>query len=133
MIEYYPQIKYIHILLAMFSGTFFAIRGLGALARAQWPQQSAVKMLSYAIDISLLAAALLLLSIVPWTMFSNGWLLMKLALLVVYVVLGVYALRRAQRLRTRALCYGSALLVFIWMATIARAHHPLGWLARFVT
>lgn len=128
MIEFYPQIKYAHILLAMLSGTLFAVRGLGALTNAEWHQHKGVKRLSYAIDICLLSAALMLLGMVPWTMFSNGWLLMKLALLVAYVVLGVCALRLARNPRTRVICFVAALAAFIWMYTIARAHHPSGWL-----
>ena len=38
MIEFYPQIKYVHILLAMLSGTLFAVRGGFALAGDTWSQ-----------------------------------------------------------------------------------------------
>jgi uncharacterized membrane protein SirB2 len=132
MDEFYPQIKYAHILLAMLSGTFFSIRGLAALLDAEWQKRKPVKFLSYAIDIALLTAALMLLTIVPWSMFGNGWLLMKLFLLVVYVTLGVYTLRAARSRRVRAICYLCALAIFVWMITIARAHHPLGWLAPLI-
>ena len=46
-----------------------------------------------------------------------------------YVVLGVFAMRPARTRRTRAICYVAALLAFVGMYGIARAHHPLGWLA----
>ena len=92
MIEFYPQIKYVHILLAMLSGTLFAVRGGFALAGMRWPQALPVKWLSYTIDTCLLTAALMLLTILPWAMFANGWLLVKIVLIVVYVVLGVMAI-----------------------------------------
>ena len=85
-----------------------------------------MKWTSYAIDTALLTAALMLLTILPWAMFANGWLLLKVTLVVVYVVLGVFALRRGRTRRTRALCYVAALLVFGSIYSIARAHHPLG-------
>ena len=129
MIEFYPQIKYVHILLAMLSGTLFAVRGGFALAGMRGPQALPVKWLSYTIDTCLLTAALMLLTILPWAMFANGWLLAKITLLVVYVVLGVFAMRPARTRRTRAICYVAALLAFVGMYGIARAHHPLGWLA----
>ncbi|MBP6798292.1 MAG: SirB2 family protein, partial [Luteimonas sp.] len=66
------------------------------------------------------------LTILPGALYANGWLAMKLALLVVYVVLGVFALRRGRTRRARALCYVAALLVFAQMYFIARTHHPLG-------
>jgi len=62
-------------------------------------------------------------------MFANGWLTVKVSLLVVYVVPGTLALKRARRLRARTWCFIGALLVYAGMPGIARTHHPLGWLA----
>ncbi len=126
MIEFYPQIKQVHVFLALLSGALFAVRGAFALAGARWPQALPVKWLSYAVDTSLLTAALMLLTILPWAMFANGWLLAKVTLIVAYVVLGVFAMRPARTRRTRAICYAAALLVFATIYGIARAHHPLG-------
>ncbi|HTL14542.1 MAG TPA: SirB2 family protein [Thermomonas sp.] len=132
MIEFYPQIKLFHMTVAILSGSLFALRGGFALAGARWPRSLPVKWLSYAIDTALLTAALMLLTILPWAMFGNGWLLAKLALLVAYIVLGVLALRPQRSLRGRAVCYAAALLAFAAIYGIARAHHPLGWLARWL-
>ncbi|GHB97663.1 SirB2 family protein [Thermomonas carbonis] len=132
MIEFYPQIKQFHIALALLSGSLFALRGGFALGGARWPQALPVKWLSYAIDTALLTAALMLLTILPWAMFANGWLLAKIALLVAYVVLGVLAMRPGRTQRGRATCYVAALLVFASVYAIARAHHPLGALARWL-
>jgi uncharacterized membrane protein SirB2 len=133
MLEFYPQIKQAHVMLALLSGTVFSVRGIAALMNGEWQQRRPVKLLSYAIDIALLTAALILLTLLPWTMFGNGWLVMKLILLVVYVTLGVYTLRLARNPRLRAICYVLALLVFGWMVTIARAHHPLGLFRAFMS
>ena len=62
-------------------------------------------------------------------MFANGWLLAKIALLFAYVVLGVLALRPQRPRRVRALYFAAALATFALMYGIARAHHPLAWLA----
>ncbi len=126
MIEFYPQIKQFHIFVALLSGSIFALRGAFALAGARWPLAAAVKWLSYAVDTALLTAALMLLTILPWAMFGNGWLLAKLGLVAVYVVLGTFAMRRGRTRRARAVCYVLALLVFGTVYGIARAHHPLG-------
>lgn len=128
MIEFYPQIKQFHIVIALLSGAIFAVRGAFVLGGARWPQALPVKWLSYAVDTALLTAAMMLLTILPWAMFGNGWLLTKLVLIVVYVALGVFALRRGRTRRVRALCYVLALLVFGAIYGIARAHHPLGFL-----
>lgn len=127
MIEFYPQIKQFHILLALLSGSLFALRGGFALAGARWPHALPVKWLSYTVDTALLTAALMLVTILPGAMFANGWLWMKLGLLATYVVLGVFALRRARTWRGRALAYTAALLTFFAIYSIARAHHPFGF------
>lgn len=129
MIEFYPQIKQFHIFIAMLSGTLFALRGAFVLAGARWPQALPVKWLSYAVDTSLLTAALMLLTILPWAMFANGWLLVKIVLIVVYVVLGVMAMRPQRNRRSRAICYVLALLTFVAIYVTARTHNPLGALA----
>lgn len=128
MIEFYPQIKQFHIFVALLSGSLFAVRGGFALAGAHWPRALPVKWLSYAIDTALLTAAMMLLTILPWAMFANGWLLAKICLIVVYVVLGVLAMRPQRTTRDRALYYAAALLAFASIYGIARAHHPLAWL-----
>ena len=128
LIAFYPQILFVHVLAITLSGSLFALRGLGVLAGARWPQAVVVRYLTYGIDTVLLTAALMLLTLLPAAMFANHWLSVKLALVVVYVLLGVFALRRGRTPRLRAICYFAALLVFITIIGIARAHQPLGWL-----
>src|SRR5690606_13771427 len=112
MIEFYPQIKMVHIFLALGSGAIFALRGAGVLANMRWPHWLVVRWISYAVDTSLLTAALMLLTILPGAMFSNGWLTAKLVLLVVYIVLGVFAIKRARTRAAKAVCYVAALATF---------------------
>jgi uncharacterized membrane protein SirB2 len=128
MIEFYPQIRFVHILAISMSGSLFALRGLGMLAGARWPQAFVVRYLSYTIDTVLLTAALMLVAILPAAMFANHWLTVKLVLVAAYVVLGVFALRRGRSRAIRTTCYVAALLVFATIVGIARMHHPLGWL-----
>ena len=128
MIEFYPQIKYVHLLMVILSGALFALRGIGVLAGARWPQALPLRWTSYAIDTTLLTAAMMLLTILPWAMFGNGWLGTKLVLLVMYVVLGSLALKRARNRRARAWFFAAAILVYLAIIGIAVAHHPLGWL-----
>ena len=129
MLEFYPQIKAVHILCVLLSGALFALRGTLVLAgrngAAQW---APVRYLSYSIDTTLLTAALMLLTILPGALFANGWLTTKMVLLVVYVVLATLALKRANNRRARAICFALALGTYFFMLGVARMHHPLGWL-----
>lgn len=127
MIEFYPQIKWVHIAAVLASGSLFLLRGLLLqVGQNRVAMATSVRYLSYSIDTVLLTAAMMLLTILPRAMFANGWLMAKVVLLVVYVVLGTFALKRARAPRVRLACYLLALLVFGFMLTIARGHHPLG-------
>ena len=128
MLAFYAQIKAFHIVVALLSGSLFALRGTFALAGARWPNAAPVRWTSYAIDTALLTAALMLLTILPGAMFANGWLYVKLGFLVAYVVLGVMALRRARTRRGRVLCFVGALLAFACIYATARSHDPAGFL-----
>ena len=126
MIEFYPQIKLVHVAAVLLSGGLFLLRGITVIGGARWGMSAPARFLSYGIDIVLLSAALMLVAILPPAMFANGWLWAKLTLLVAYIALGSLALRRARSTRARLACFIAALVAFIAMYTIARAHHPLG-------
>lgn len=127
MIEFYPQIKFVHMTAVHVSGSLFLLRGALVLAgKHGWALAPPLRYLSYAVDTTLLTAALMLVSILPGALFANGWLTAKLALLVPYIVLGSFALRRARTPRGRLVAYALALAAFGLMYSIARAHDPLG-------
>ena len=131
LLAFYPQIKWVHVAAVCSSGTLFLLRGLLVQARRPaWAMAAPVRYLSYTVDTILLTAALMLLTILPHAMFANGWLTIKLVLVVVYVLLGSFALKRGRTPRVRLACYVAALLVFATIVGIALAHHPLGWLLR---
>ena len=131
MIDFYAQIKWVHIAAVICSGVIFLLRGLLVqLGNSPIAMAAPVRYLSYSVDTVLLTAALMLLTILPGAIFANGWLTAKIVLLFVYVGLGTFALKRGRTPRTRAICYVAALMVYLTMIGIALAHHPLGWLTR---
>ena len=129
MIEFYPQIRAVHISAVLASGTLFALRGAGVLRGMRWPLAAPLRYLSYSIDTTLLTAALMLVAMLPAAVFANHWLTVKLGLLVLYVVLGSFALKRGRSAGVRAICFAAAVAVYIFMFGVARTHQPFGWLA----
>jgi uncharacterized membrane protein SirB2 len=121
----------VHIAAVIASGLLFALRGAGVLANARWPMFAPLRYLTYTIDTVLLTAALMLATILHQYPFVHAWLTVKVLLLVLYIVLGSFALKRARTPASRAACFGAALLVYLFIASVARAHHPFGVLARF--
>ncbi len=129
MLEFYPQIKLVHLTAVLLSGGVFALRGMTVLSgRQAWAMAAPVRYLSYVIDTVLLTAALMLVSMLPSALFANGWLAAKLVLLVLYIVLGSFALKRASRPRAKAILFVLAIATYAAMISIARAHHPWGGL-----
>jgi uncharacterized membrane protein SirB2 len=126
LIEFYPHIKWVHVAAVIVSGSLFALRGAGAMANARWPMWAPLRYLTYTVDTVLLTAALMLATLLHQYPFVHGWLTAKVLLLVLYIVLGTFALKRARTPRARAWSYVSALFVFLLIVSIARAHHPLG-------
>jgi uncharacterized membrane protein SirB2 len=131
MIEFYPQIRQAHILAVSLSGGLFALRGLGIVAGQSWPRHALLRYGSYTIDTVLLTAALMLLTILPGAMFANHWLSVKLCFVVAYIALGIAMMRSRGGRIARAGFYAAALLAYATAFGIARAHHPLGWFARW--
>ena len=126
MLEYYPDIRLLHIAAVLVSGSLFLVRGAAVQAGGQWAMAAPARYLSYGVDTVLLTAALMLLAVLPSAVYANGWLTTKIALLVTYILLGTFALKRGRTARVRLTCFVAALLVYLCMFAIARAHHPLG-------
>jgi uncharacterized membrane protein SirB2 len=121
--ELYAHVKLAHMVLVASSGMLFALRGAAVLAGHAWPMRTPLRLASVVIDTGLLAAGALLWSLLSLHPLRDAWLGTKLLLLVLYVVLGTLALKRA-----RAPAYAAATACFLFMVSVAVAHHPLGML-----
>ena len=126
LIELYPTLKTAHVLLAAGSVALFAARGVGTLMQAQWPMQPAARRFSVGIDIALLTAGGTLWWLLSLRPDRDAWLGVKLALIVVYIVFGSLALKRARHRSGRALAFTAALACIAMAAVVARTHDPLG-------
>ncbi len=124
--SWYPEIKHIHIALVAVSGLLFAARGAAVLTGQDWATRRPWRWLSYGIDTLLLSAGVTLWVILSLSPVQSPWLGTKLTLLVLYIVLGSLALKRAPTPAIRRLSFAAALCVYLFMASVAVAHHPQG-------
>ena len=129
MIELYAQIKLVHVAAVISSGLLFASRGAAQLAGVRWTMAAPLRFLSYFVDTVLLTAALMLVTVLHQYPFVNAWLTVKILLLTLYVALGSFALKRGRSRATRLTCYMTALALYLFIASVARAHDPLGFFA----
>jgi uncharacterized membrane protein SirB2 len=129
MSEFYPQIKFLHIACVVCSGMLFTARGALMWTESRWTNDVILRRLSYAIDTVLLGSAVSLVGILRQFPFVSPWLTAKILLLVVYVPLGIFALRRARTRLARRGCFVAALSVYAFIISVAITHNPRGLLA----
>jgi uncharacterized membrane protein SirB2 len=123
----YALVKTVHHLAIGLSLSLFGIRWLGVLARQQWPMGAGVRLTSVGIDVVLMGAGATLWVLGGWHPWHSPWLGAKLLLLVLYVLAGSWALKRAQTQTGRVVSGLVALGIAAHMVGTALHHHPAGW------
>ncbi len=121
----YGAIKALHIAAIAISGTLFFVRAVAVQASARWPMKKSLRLSSYGIDTILLSAGVMLIGLAPESYFSNGWLRTKLALVVLYIIVGSIALKRGKTLFIKRLALVFAVLLYSGAYQIARSHDPM--------
>lgn len=122
----YLLIKTVHQTAVALSVAGFFARGVGALGGAAWVRGRLAKTLPHVVDSVLLLSALTLAWMLRLTPGSAPWLLAKIIGLLVYIGLGVVALRPGRPWAVRAGAWVAALLTFGWIVSVALTKHPLG-------
>lgn len=124
----YMAFKHGHMMFAAISGLFFLVRGCWMLMESQMLQKVWVKVLPHVNDTLLLVCAIGLCVVTQQYPFVESWLTVKVFMLVAYIVLGTIALKRGKTKSVRVIAFFAALASFIFMVSVARTHHPLGFL-----
>ncbi|PZP28882.1 MAG: invasion protein [Roseateles depolymerans] len=122
----YFTVKLVHQTAVALSISGFFIRGAASLAGARWVRSRAAKTLPHMVDSVLLLSALLLAWMLRLTPDRAPWLLAKIVGLVLYVGLGVIALRPGRPLAIRATAWLAALFVVGWIVSVAVTKSPFG-------
>jgi uncharacterized membrane protein SirB2 len=125
----YSDLRVLHILFASISLIGFIVRGLWMLVDSPRLSQKWVRRAPHINDTLLLGAAIRLAVIsgqFPWT---HDWLAAKIAGLLVYIGLGVIALRPGRPRPVRLAAWLAALICFAWIVSIARLKDPRGFIA----
>jgi len=118
-------IKWLHVVCALLSGGGFFIRGILMIRESAWLQMRMVRIAPHVVDTLLLLSAIALASQWGWAALQLPWLLAKIVALLVYIGLGVMALRAGLSKRVRVWAWLAALLVFAYIITVAVSKTPL--------
>jgi uncharacterized membrane protein SirB2 len=120
----YLTLKTIHIGAVTLSGLLFFIRGLWLLTNSSRRQRRWVKVTPHLIDTILLLSAIALAIMLRQYPFIHDWLTAKVVALILYIALGMMALRFARRRPLQLLSWCGALLMFAYIVAVALSHNP---------
>ena len=121
----YFAIKYLHITTVILSGSLFVLRGLWMIADSPLLQQRWVKIVPHIIDTVLLLSAIALSVLIHQYPLVNGWLTAKVGGLVVYIGLGMTALRWGKTKTIKIAAWLGALLAFGYIVVVALQHNTV--------
>jgi uncharacterized membrane protein SirB2 len=122
----YASIKLIHQSAVALSALGFTIRGWASLQGAAWVGGRSAKTLPHIVDTVLLASALTLAWMLRLNPANSPWLLTKILGLLLYIALGMVALRPGNHRALRTVAWVAALLVLGWIASVALLKSPWG-------
>ena len=124
----YVVLKNLHLATIALTLTLFVLRGAWMMADSPRLQARWVRIVPHVNDTLLLTSGISLAILMQQYPLVHGWLTAKFFALVAYIVLGTLALKRGKTKARRIAAWVAALLVFGYMAAVARAHDPFPFL-----
>lgn len=125
----YAALKLVHQGAVALSIGGFVARGIAALAEAHWQRGRAARTLPHVVDTLLLASALGLAWMARLNPIATPWLMAKIVGLLLYIGLGMVALRPGLPRGVRAAAFIAAVLCFGQIVAMAISKSPAGLLA----
>jgi uncharacterized membrane protein SirB2 len=121
----YHTVKNLHVGAAAVSIVLFIVRIGWMMGSPQRLQQRWAKVVPHVIDTILLLSALWL----AWQQGAGGtrgWLTAKIVALLLYIALGMIALKRGKTRRVRVVAAVAAVVTFGYIVSVALTKSPLG-------
>ena len=120
-------IKTIHVTCVVLSFAGFFIRGIWMLKDSSLLQQRWVKTIPHIVDTLLLVSAITLAVQMRLSPLEQPWLMAKIIALLVYIGIGMLALRfgRSKTIRLSAWLFG--LVTIGYIVSVAISKSALGW------
>jgi uncharacterized membrane protein SirB2 len=126
----FTLVKTIHVCAAAMSYALFFLRGVWMMTDSGMLARRWVRIVPHFNDTVLLAAGIWMAILSRQYPGTHAWLSAKLAALVLYILLGMLALRPGHDKRVRIAAWCAAQAVFAYIVAVALTHDPLMLLAR---
>ncbi len=124
----YASLKLTHQTAVLLSAIGFIARGLGVFIGAAWVHGRAARRWPHAVDTVLLVSALALAWVMRLNPLTTPWLAAKIGGLLLYIGLGMLALRAGRPMALRIAAWLAAGATLAWIVSVAVSKHPLGLL-----
>ncbi|MEO6823166.1 MAG: SirB2 family protein [Nitrosospira sp.] len=121
----YAALKMIHVISVAVSYLLFSLRSVWMMQGSAALQQRWVKITPHIVDTVLLASAIALAIMIHQDPIHNSWLSAKVAGLLLYISLGMMALRFGKSRRMRISAWIAAQIVFFYIVLVAVTKNPL--------
>jgi uncharacterized membrane protein SirB2 len=125
----YLAVKHLHVTCVVLSGLGFGLRGMWMLTESPLLGTRWAKRVPHVIDSLLLGSAITLAVMSGQYPFVHGWLTAKVCGLLVYILCGAMALKRAKTKKARTVFLALALLSFVYIVSVALTKNPLPYVA----
>jgi uncharacterized membrane protein SirB2 len=121
---FYEFVKYIHVTAITLSISGFIFRVLLKLNDSPYQTKYWFKKLPHKVDIILLASALTMVYILGVNPFTTFWIAEKIIGLLLYIMLGMVALRWGKTKNIKIIAAGLAVMVFSYIVYVAHYKAP---------
>lgn len=125
----YYTIKQIHVIAVVISVLGFMLRGWWMMSANSLLEHRLTRVLPHVVDTILLVSAIVLAVMISQYPFVATWVTAKVIGLLVYIGLGMVALRRGPTLPVRVSAWVAALAVYGWIISVATSKQAWGFLA----
>lgn len=115
----------IHVSSVILSYSLFLLRGAWLIRDSTNLRQRWVKILPHIIDTVLLTSAIFLAMTIQQNPLQDSWLTAKVAGLLLYIALGMVAMRFGKTRRTKIIAWVAAQCVFIYIVLVAITKSPV--------
>ena len=112
---------------AFISISLFLLRGLWVFKNSPMMSRKWVKILPHINDTILLITAIILAVGIQQYPFTHSWLTAKFIALLIYIIFGMFALKRAKEMKNKMIFFVLALLTFSYIVGVA-LNHSASWI-----
>ena len=121
----YAALKMIHVTSVVVSYLLFSLRSMWMMQGSAVLQQRWVKITPHVVDTILLVSAITLAVQIQQDPINDSWLSAKVAGLLIYIGLGMMALRFAKTRKMRISAWIAAQAAFLYIVLVALTKNPI--------